>query len=663
MTTLTIGGQQVQVDNSFMSMSPADQQKAVEEIASQLSSSTAPAQPTDQPPPGAVPGSQAYKTWAIARAKAGKTLPPVGPQPNDPMHSGPVANASAGINDVIATTLGAPVDLARTAINASTQPNSTAGFVARNLPLFGPIMGATQALSSAAGVPAIPDTAFGGRRSIINAMSSAGITDPDTVQARSTIDRIVRASASGATAMIAPEAMVGLLGRAGIVGPQAAEIMAQVFGKSDSLPALIGNTVAGAASGAGSQTAQEVAPDSLKPLAGVIGGFGGAGAGTLLTGVPRLAAAATRMAGDYMAPITDAGRQSLVGRQLVDAATSPGDAMDTIANAPASMVPGSMPTTGQLTGDMGLLGLERTAQTQNPVPFLQRAADQNAARLSALEGLQPGSSPDQVVGAVRSYLADIDSQLTQSLDAARGTAQRANSALGAGTTPDIAGADLRSTYEAARADAKTNEAALWKAVDPTGKLTLAVPETRSQAGSIIATTPTTAKPPSAEEAAIFQAAKDLPATAKLSDITALQSRIKEEMRTERMANGETAAWRRLSQLNGAVQNDLEGAISTRVAQDQRAVSAGQMSPEDTMAARFQQVVDAWKAERDQVGQVTGQAVGGSNAVQAGAARNRPVSAGNGSERSPGWRPGNVAGIRDYRNLMQETQPTPPQSRA
>lgn len=568
--------------------------------------------PPDNPPTGATPGGPAYKEWAIARAKAGKTLPQVGPVPpeQDAMHSGPVANASAGLNDVIATTFGAPVDLVRTAINASTQPNSMEGAVARNLPFVGPLINATQTLSSAAKVPAVPDTAIGGRRSIIGAMQMAGITDPDTVNARTMVDRIVRASAGGAAAMIAPEAMIGLLGKAGIVGPEAAQIMSQMFGKSETTSQLIGNTLAGAASGAGSEAAAEVAPDNLKPLARAIGGLGGAGTGTLVTGVPRLASAATQMTKDFAAPLSEAGRQQMVGSQLREATTNPSDAVRAIETT-RPLVPGSMPTTGQLTGDMGLLGLERAAQTKDPIPFQERRAQQNSARVNALESLQPGSSPDQVVGAVRSYLSDIDTQLTQSLDAARGNAQTANGALGAGSAPDLAGADMRTALEGARADAKTAERQLWRAVDPTGTLALGTDQTRSQARSIADAIPTTAKPQSAEEQGIFHAATSLPATARLSELTALQSRIKEEMRAERLTNGESAAWRRLSMLNGAVQNDLEGAISSRVAQDQQAVAAGRMQSEDTIAAKLQNEVRSFfNARNAATGEIGGEGIGG-----------------------------------------------------
>lgn len=93
MATLTIGNTRVKVDDSFLSLPKDQQQAVVNKIASSLaaghqsSAQAAAAVPgvapstgqTATPPPGLIPGSQAYKDWAIAQAKAGNTLPQVSP--------------------------------------------------------------------------------------------------------------------------------------------------------------------------------------------------------------------------------------------------------------------------------------------------------------------------------------------------------------------------------------------------------------------------------------------------------------------------------------------------------------------------------------------------------------------------------------------------------
>lgn len=74
MATLTINGQRVKVDDSFLSLPPDQQNATVDEIARSL-------RPADQPPAGAVPGSREYADWAATRARAQMSVPSVSPKP------------------------------------------------------------------------------------------------------------------------------------------------------------------------------------------------------------------------------------------------------------------------------------------------------------------------------------------------------------------------------------------------------------------------------------------------------------------------------------------------------------------------------------------------------------------------------------------------------
>jgi hypothetical protein len=79
MGTLTINGHKIRVDDSFAKLSPADQEKTVNEIAAQMQQS----EPAASGPPGA-PGSREYAAWAAQQARAGKTLPQVSQMPPQP---------------------------------------------------------------------------------------------------------------------------------------------------------------------------------------------------------------------------------------------------------------------------------------------------------------------------------------------------------------------------------------------------------------------------------------------------------------------------------------------------------------------------------------------------------------------------------------------------
>lgn len=92
MGTLTINGRKVTVDSSFAQLSPADQEKTVNEIAAQMTQQGG--GQSDQPP--GPPGSREYADWAAAQARAGKKLPQVSPVPPPSRGTGPMDQISAG---------------------------------------------------------------------------------------------------------------------------------------------------------------------------------------------------------------------------------------------------------------------------------------------------------------------------------------------------------------------------------------------------------------------------------------------------------------------------------------------------------------------------------------------------------------------------------------
>jgi hypothetical protein len=509
-----------------------------------------------------------------------------------PKGSGILQNAAAGANDMLAGMIGAPADAGRNLINwgiagvnaATGQPDLTKNMI-RN--------------------------AVGDKQSILNLFDMVGINRPEEVKAVTPAERIARATGEGAAAMLVPAMGLKTAAATGLAAPSAAEALAPVLGRANSMPALAMDTAVGAAAGTGAQVGKEVAPDYLDPLAAMAGAFAGGGLAAGAAEVPRAVAAGGRAIGDYLAPLTVKGQERIAGQTLRDSATSPGSVLDQIDQA-TQLVPGSQPTTGQLTGDMGLLALERRAATQDPAAFMQRRADQNTARLSALEGVGGQGAPEQVAASVRSYLADLEASANAAIDSASAAARGRTEALGQGMAPDQAGETMRGALETARAQAKAQERALWQAVDPNGTLALAATNTKQTAGQVLADMPAMAKPMEAEEGAIFQAVSTLPDNAPLSEITALQSRLKTAMRAERIANGESQAYRRLSQLNAAVQSDLEGAIATKVAQEHQAVAAGQMSMEQTAEHRIRQ----WQADyrQRQAGLADAAGAGGNGAM-------------------------------------------------
>ncbi|MEP9354861.1 hypothetical protein ABLE93_14830 [Xanthobacter sp. KR7-65] len=555
-------------------------------------------------------------------------IPNSPPQPAQPAPpSGMWNNLTAGANEAIYSTLGAPVDAATWLTNKAVQGiNAVTG---AELPQARPnLPGSSQWL---AGVG-----------------ETVGVNDPAKVQAGSMGDKLARAAGAGAGGMLAPEAVLGGLNRAGVVGEGAMNTLGQVFGRSASAGDAAVNAGVGAAAGVGGQMAGQVVPDQWKPLAETVGGMAGAGVGVGAVAAGRGVAGLPQAWRDFRLS-NPATQERVAGERLQQWATDPAAVRDTLDAAAASkqvglptepgavarnLVAGSEPTTFQLTGDMGLGALERASAAQNPAEFMMRRADQNTARVGALEAIQPKGAPEQVVGVLRQNLAALDQQTGQALEAATTTARQATGRLGGEGAPEAYGGAIRQSIMDARSVAKARERALWQAVDPAGDLNLPATGVRDTARTIVKGLEKSAAPLAGEERATIVTALKYPDVVPFREMTALRSRVSDAMRQEMMTNGQTRVYARLSQLRGAIERDIENAVAAKAEMEQQAVQAGTMSEEDTMAAMLEKQrreTQAWyerRAKTVSMGDSAAASAGGNASV--GPGRVSPVVGGQGS---------------------------------
>lgn len=513
------------------------------------------------------------------------------PVPASPQYGGGFFNATAGLNEAVYDTLGLPVDLATGAVNLGIRGVNAA---------------------TGAGIKPLGDLP-GGSRSIANAFGAIGVPDPANVQATTAGEKLARAAGQGAGYMIAPEFAVrgatqvlspaaarviqalgsGSAPPASAAAPQLSPVIEALIGSSRSAPEALGNAAVGALAGATGSAAAQVVPEPYRPLAEIGGNLLGGGIGAVATNIPAMAREGARMASDYFAPLTAGGRERIAGEAIRDAASDPYAVRDALANAPAALVPGSQPTTFQQTGDLGLGGLERTAQTRAPELFAQRRADQNVARIDALGALQPQGSSEAVVGVLRQNLAAIDRSTGDALQLAQMAARERTAALGGTSTPESYGSTLRQTLTEAEQATRARERALWGAVDPDGTLALDVAGIRDEARGIVKGLPQSARGIEGEEAGIIGAASRYADVMPFREVTALRSRVSTEMRRELSQNGQTPVYARLAQLRGAIERTIEDAVAGKAGQEAEAVAAGAMRPEDTILAQWERKRQEW----------------------------------------------------------------------
>lgn len=369
----------------------------------------------------------------------------------------------------------------------------------------------------------------------------------------------------------------------------------------------------GVAPGVASEAAGEVFDGtSAEPYARIAGGLaGGLGAGLAEIGTGQAINAAKK----YVQPLTESGRNSLAAAtysslfsdpakagQLLDDAATFRDAVSP-SSALGEIVPGSRPTTGQLTGDMGALSAERDIAQKAPDLFKSNeygtgSQQQNSARLTVLNSIAPNGNPENLSASVRGQLKTIEEEHDAAISAATQQAQAAALGIGSGQTPEGLGAALRDNLQGARDAAKAKESALWDAVDPDRSLVLPASPVVEMANKVVGEMPSLAKPMQGEEAAIFGAVKNLPAVTPLSEMVGLRARLNDALQSELLTGGRSVVYRRLSQLRGSVESAIDNSVENRAAQEAQAVQSGVLAPEDTMENRLAQLVDSRDAQKD-----------------------------------------------------------------
>lgn len=182
------------------------------------------------------------------------------------------------------------------------------------------------------------------------------------------------------------------LASAGVRGTAAALTGVGVLGLGSGALASVPNAVRAGAAGLTSGASSDIAREAG---AGPVGQF----AASLAGGLTPVAFEGGLGAFSTLArPFTRAGQAQLAANVLRREATNPQAAAANLQNA-TPLVPGSLRTAGEASGDPGILALEKGIRARNPGPFGSRISAQNAARQTELTAV--GGTPADIAAAER----------------------------------------------------------------------------------------------------------------------------------------------------------------------------------------------------------------------------------------------------------------------
>lgn len=558
--------------------------------------------------------------WAVAEKQPIDEWSAVDKQPVAKPLSGAIANLGAGINESLAGLLGLPGDLAAGAQNLVTRGiNAVAG---THLPTIEkPIVGSAN---------------------IKKALGLIG-ANPDDVVVSDRGDWLARSLGQGFGSMVLPgvgsEAALAS-DAAETLSPVVTTILKTLRGNSETsaLGNVAKNAVIGATSGAGQSAGEAIAPKGYEGVGGFLG--------SLLGGIsPEAGKSAFEWA--FRHPATKQVAADAILRSASDA-----DQFKRDLHTPSENLAGVEGTPGEITNDAGILQAQNWARNQNPELFSQRAANNNAGRVRALEGIAPaaGLSPGELV---TQHLSELDAAQKALEDAAGLHAEEARRQIGGGRDAEDIGASARGqiagrydpAMRMANAGITSAEGRVSTALDRMGGAT--VPEgdfdTPGQAhgANLRQFVQGGRQARAAEENRLWTIARqngDLvfdhtPAIEAVADargrinpeggdqLTPAEDRLYsiisgwrgpqdfetiKAMRTN-IGDATNAAYRagdsqagsRLRSVRAGLDRSIESAIDQRVSQENAAISAGQLDPSRSTAAGLQRLADNLAAERDQ----------------------------------------------------------------
>ncbi len=345
----------------------------------------------------------------------------------------------------------------------------------------------------------------------------------------------------------------------------------------------------GAASGAAGYTGQDIGGDTGQ----IIGSIAGA---ATAQGLGIAASKGFGMLGEAMTdslPLTAAQRAAKVNHvatqfganegesaaSQVTRLTTPGVAVPLPGGAKdetvplgvdGEIIPGSRPTTAQLTGNAGLANLEAARAREaggNPL-YSSRYSAQAGARAGAIANLEPlNSTPSQVGEFARESLDRINANNDAAQNAAMIVRDQSVARTGGELSAGDYGAQAQDKLIAAHQAASAQASRFWNDLDERNP-TINVAPLKAGARDITDTLAATKRPISGAEQSIYDRAAGLEDDEPWAVVGGLRKDLGEQIRGAVDQNGlGTEARRRLVQLRSALDNATATAMERQAATD------------------------------------------------------------------------------------------------
>lgn len=439
-----------------------------------------------------------------------------------------------------------------------------------------------------------------------------------------------------------------------------------VLGPAAIIPSVAGNLASGSAREMG-------ASPTVQTVAGLAGGF----TPSALSSLTRLGTGATEgLINGAKANFTQSGATNAGVKEFLSGANNTDVLKNSLAqldnpNFNKQLVPGSNPTTFELTGDQGIGQFQRGLDTQNPAAAKERAAAQNSAQVNAISKLgqqgadvaDTGNYFSNQLKAIQDLhdrkVQDLSDNINNQKQALQSSADQntqnlannlADKSQASSLTPEQHGEMITQGLDKIYGEKQNAENALWKVVDPDGNLVIDSKAIRDHAADLANQVEPELMDP--KENAIYNVFQRQPETMPFQTVKTMKTALDSAINSNSIDNAPRA---RLIQLRNTLFDTIDNAATYVAKNDAADMASGAKLPEDTLFGRLQEeaknfyggnvpqkVAQAWQQNAPTAEEQlpTGATTGNGNAGNA-PVREVPVSPVSGEQiQSPRGLPGN-----------------------
>lgn len=359
------------------------------------------------------------------------------------------------------------------------------------------------------------------------------------------------------------------------------------------------------------------------PGAGLIASFAAPTAATLLSHPVRA----------YAAPVAKGNQRAQAAERMVNTTTEPQAALAKLETPQLEVLPGSKPTTAQVTGDVGQAQAEKLGTMHDPnfaAAITDKIGEQNQARVGTLRTLaSPDADPTEVSKAFQRHLEAIDALHSSKVAQASGEAEQLAGRIPQTVPAEASGEQLRGAAEQHKTVIRGMLKKLYDSVDPDGTMNIVASSIPQATAKIVKNVNPDVSIESAIAKPVLEMATRMREVMPFRDVVSFDQTITDAMKRAAKADDWTGHGQ-LGELKGAVKKSINEALKNQHAWEQQALARGDIRQEDMLAHNLQRSIDEWRQAR-------------MSGAGAGASAGRPDTAGATALAAPGGGGGPVAG--------------------